>query len=260
MLYTPPKSLLPKPSNSITVTWFSPRYDTRYTPSVFFKHSMGKRLFNSFNDPLIASIIAFLVLVLAWYLCLGKDIFDAYQLWYQNGEIDYTISYPASVRIAPLFLADPEIGPAYYKDLAIGLGFALLGSIGTIITEVKSVKAKKSLLESENNSQNPESDLEEKQKMSTPLRSAQVDEKVREYIKENAFGHEIIFRKVAKSREELVIDGMVYAEHILAAKTQTPYEMHASVDNHCFEAGYGVGYGNYISVDKVVIAKRFRWW
>ena len=111
---------------------------------------------------IIASIVAFLVLVLAWYLCLGKDIFDAYQLWYQNGEIESTLSYTESLRAAPLFLKDPEVGPAYYKDLAIGLGFALIGSIGTIIAEVKSVKAKKRLVESENNSQKSEGTPEEK--------------------------------------------------------------------------------------------------
>ena len=125
----------------------------------------GYKLFakkESVKGIIIASIVAFLVLVLAWYLCLGKDIFDAYQLWYQNGEIEYTLSYTESLRAAPLFLKDSEVGPAYYKDLAIGLGFALIGSIGTIIAEVKSVKAKKRLVESENNSQKSEETPEEK--------------------------------------------------------------------------------------------------
>ena len=89
---------------------------------------------------ILSSVIAFLVLVLAWYLCFGKDIYDAYQMWYQEGEVDFTLTFSESVRAVPYFLTDPETGPAYVKDLAIGLIFALIGSVGTIMNAVKKLK------------------------------------------------------------------------------------------------------------------------
>ncbi|MBQ6552458.1 MAG: hypothetical protein IJL83_02420 [Clostridia bacterium] len=222
----------------------------------------GYKLFakkESIKGIIIASIIAFAVLVLAWYLCLGKDVYDAYQAWYKEGEIDFTLSFSESIKAVPTFLKEPEIAAAYIKDLLLGLGFALIGSIGTIITSVKGVKAKQALMNAESRNTNPQGEASDEPETSTPIRSALTDEKVREYLKENVFGHEVIFRKVARSREELVIDGAVYAEYALVSKVQFPYEMYAKLDGHRYEAGYGVGRGNYISVDGVVIAKKFRW-
>lgn len=94
----------------------------------------------SIKGVIIASIIAFLVLVLAWYLCLGKDIYEACWLWYQEGEIEFPLTFSESLKVAPDFLTDPEIGPEYFKDLAMGLLFAVIGSVGTVITTLKNVK------------------------------------------------------------------------------------------------------------------------
>ncbi len=222
----------------------------------------GYQLFakkESVKGIIISSVIAFLVLVLAWYLCFGKDIYDAFQEWYKAGEVDTTLTYFESLRAVPAFLTDSEVGPQYIKDLIIGLVFALIGALGTIITSIKNIKAKQALLNSENTNTASEEIKTDPAEPTAPLRSALTDEKVRELLKTNVFGHEVVFRRVAKTREELVIDGTVYAEYALTAKVQFPYEMHAFFDGHYFEAGYGTGYGNYISVDKVVIAKKFRW-
>ena len=75
----------------------------------------------------VAVLMTIIVLALSWYLCLGYDIYDAYNMWYENGEIDYTLSFFESVRVAPEFLVDPEIGPAYFGDLAIGLLLSVVG-------------------------------------------------------------------------------------------------------------------------------------
>jgi len=101
----------------------------------------------SIKGVIIASVIAFLVLVLAWYLCLGKDIYEACWLWYQEGEIDFPLTFSESLQAAPDFLADPEIGPEYFKDLAMGLLFAVLGSVGTVVTTLKNVKNRKMIPE-----------------------------------------------------------------------------------------------------------------
>ena len=222
----------------------------------------GYKLFakkESIKGIIIASVIAFAVLVLAWYLCMGKDIYDAYQAWYNEGEINFTLSFSESIKAIPAFLKEPEVGPTYIKDLLFGLGFALVGSIGTIITSVKSVKAKQGMMNNVNTNTDTQGEAGDEPETTTPIRSALTDEKVREYLKENVFGHEVIFRKVGRSREELVIDGAVYAEYALVSKVQFPYEMYAKFDGHRYGAGYGAGQGNYISVDGVVVAKKFRW-
>ena len=88
--------------------------------SVFGKNESKKGI-------VISVLMTIIVLALSWYLCLGYDIYDAYNMWYENGEIDYTLSFFESVRVAPEFLADPEIGPAYFGDLAIGLLLSVVG-------------------------------------------------------------------------------------------------------------------------------------
>ena len=86
------------------------------------------------------------------------------------------------------------------------------------------------------------------------------DEKVRVFLKATAFDHEVIFRKVVRKQEELVIDGMVYAEKpIEGLGIQFPYEMQAWFDGHLFEAGYAVGLGNFIRVDHELLCKKIRW-
>ena len=55
---------------------------------------------------IIATVMALLVLVLAWYLCFAYDIQAAYQIWYEEGEIDFTLTYAESIRAVPIFLSD----------------------------------------------------------------------------------------------------------------------------------------------------------
>jgi len=222
----------------------------------------GYRIFakkESVKGVIIASVIAFLVLVIAWYFCFGKDIYDAFQQWFKDGEIDYTLSFSQSLAAVPAFLTDPEVGPSYIRNLLVGLGFALLGSIGTIITSIRNIKARNKLFEQQNSGEASSDADGDAPEDSIALRSAQTDEKVREFLKTNAFGHEIVFRRVGKAREELVIDGSVYAEYVLVQKVQFPYQMQATLDGHRYEAGYDAGLGNFIAIDKVPVAKKFRW-
>ncbi len=88
----------------------------------------------------ISVLITIIVLALAWYLCLAYDICDAYNMWYENGEIDYTLNFFESVRVAPHFLADPEIGPAYLGDLGIGLLLSVVGAGSYVVSKVKRSK------------------------------------------------------------------------------------------------------------------------
>lgn len=76
----------------------------------------------------ISIIAAVLSILIAWYLCLSLDCYYAFQTWYDNGQIDYTITYAQAVRIAYTFLAEPMIAGEYFKDLAIGLALCALGA------------------------------------------------------------------------------------------------------------------------------------
>ena len=89
----------------------------------------------------ISVIITLLVMVLAWYLCLAYDVFDAYKSWYENGEVEYALTYFESVRVAHYFLAEPEVGPAYIGDLVIGLLFCIVGGGSYVVNKMRNAKA-----------------------------------------------------------------------------------------------------------------------
>ena len=91
---------------------------------------------------IIASIVAILVLALAWYLCLSYDIFTVYKEFYEAGETDFYFTFSEAVIVTPEFLKEPEIASSYYKDLAIGLLFGILGAASHIITKVKKLRSK----------------------------------------------------------------------------------------------------------------------
>lgn len=95
---------------------------------------------------IIAAVIAILILVLAWYGCFAKDLYQAYKEWYANGEVDFMPTYFDCVRNGFRFFQEGEIAKDYLLSLLIGLGLALLGSYRYIInafrgaTETKPVQ------------------------------------------------------------------------------------------------------------------------
>ena len=101
--------------------------------SVFAKKESTKGI-------VISVIISLLVMVLAWYLSLGYDIYVAYQDWYAAGEVDFTLSYFESVQAAPFFLQDAEIAVAYLKDLGLGLLFCIIGGGSYVVNKIKNAK------------------------------------------------------------------------------------------------------------------------
>ena len=85
--------------------------------------------------------MAFLMIVLAWYVCLSYDVYLAYQEWYANGEVDYTVTLFEAVANAYIFLNDGEIALAYLKDLGIGLVFCVVGAFGYVKAAVGKAKS-----------------------------------------------------------------------------------------------------------------------
>lgn len=85
----------------------------------------------------IATVMAFLTIVLAWYFGLAYDIYDAYKIAFKEGVVDFTLSVPESIRAIPVFLEDPEFAVPSYKDLALSLVFCLIGCGSYVFTKIK---------------------------------------------------------------------------------------------------------------------------
>ena len=103
--------------------------------SVFAKKESTKGI-------IIAVVIALVVMVIAWYCGLAYDIVQAYKMWFEAGEIDYTINFFDAIRNAHIFLADPEIGIGYFVDLAITILLCAVGAGSYVVNKVKTAKAK----------------------------------------------------------------------------------------------------------------------
>ena len=91
----------------------------------------------SIKGVVISVIMTVIVLIIAWYLCVALDVCEAYKMWYEQGEVDFTLTYGESVAVAYLFLFDSATW-GYWLDLLIGLAFCAFG----IIPNVKQAIAK----------------------------------------------------------------------------------------------------------------------
>ena len=91
----------------------------------------------STKGTVISVIVAALVLVAAWYLCVASDLHAAYKEWYAQGEVDFIPSFFDCVRVVPDILKD---FPEYFKDLAISLILAAVGCGSYIARTIKDRK------------------------------------------------------------------------------------------------------------------------
>ena len=97
----------------------------------------------SLKGVIISIIAAIVVMVLAWYLCLSLDVYNAYQGWFATGELDFTLTFGESVQNAYLFLEDPEIALPYLKDLGIGLLLCVIGAYRSVTNALQRIKQAK---------------------------------------------------------------------------------------------------------------------
>ncbi len=98
---------------------------------------------SSIKGIVISVIMAFLVLVIAWYLCLSLDVYQAYAEWFKMGEIDYEITFADAVLGSYIYLFDPATALSYWGDLAIGLLLCGVGCFTNIRGAVSKTKAAK---------------------------------------------------------------------------------------------------------------------
>ena len=85
----------------------------------------------------IAAVMALLIIVLAWYFCLAYDVYDAYKMWYETGEMDFSVTFIEAFRVAPSFLEIPEIAGEYSKDLCLSILFCLIGGGSFIVNKMR---------------------------------------------------------------------------------------------------------------------------
>ncbi|MBQ5321410.1 MAG: hypothetical protein J6K88_05085 [Oscillospiraceae bacterium] len=95
----------------------------------------------SIKGIVISVIVAFLVIALAWYLCLTLDVYNAHKEWFNAGEIDYMLSFAESFRLSYLYLVDPDVALGYWGDLAIGVLLCVVGCIQPVRQAVAKAKA-----------------------------------------------------------------------------------------------------------------------
>ncbi len=105
--------------------------------------NIGYRLFarkESLKGTIISVVAAVIAILISWYMCLSFDCYNAFKEWFANGEINYTLTFAQSVRIAYRFLAEPEIASPYFRDLAIGLILCAVGAFRFVSNGIKSHK------------------------------------------------------------------------------------------------------------------------
>ena len=98
----------------------------------FFSGSESKR------GIVVSVITTVVVIMIAWYMCVSGDVYNAYQDWYAAGEVDFTLTFFESVRVAWRFIAGI---PEYLLDLGLSLLFAGLGCWGYVSNLLKRRKA-----------------------------------------------------------------------------------------------------------------------
>ena len=94
----------------------------------------------SVKGVIISTVIAFVVIVIAWYLCLSYDVYDVYQQWYAEGLVDFEITFFDAVGGAYQFLEEPDISSAYFTDLGMGLVFCVIGCFTTVKNAIGKAK------------------------------------------------------------------------------------------------------------------------
>ncbi len=82
--------------------------------------------------------IAFTVVVMvaAWYLCNATEIYNVFK-----PELGDELSFMDCLKAVPDYFAEPEVAKAWIYNLAMGLGFSVLGGFWAVRDALKKQKA-----------------------------------------------------------------------------------------------------------------------
>ncbi len=104
----------------------------------------GYKLFakkESVRGIVIATVIAFIVLAVAWFFSFSIDVYNAYNEWYEAGEIDFTLTFAEAIDATlRYYIPDFSVSGSYFVNLGLGLLFAIFGSFSVIGRSIKKVK------------------------------------------------------------------------------------------------------------------------
>lgn len=99
----------------------------------------------SLKGIIISIILAVIVMISAWYLCLSLDLYNLYQDWYANGEVNFTITFGQAVKDVYLLFEDSDIAVECFKDLGIGLLLCVVGAFSYVSNAIKRIKQEKEI-------------------------------------------------------------------------------------------------------------------
>ncbi|MBQ3867589.1 MAG: hypothetical protein II789_03480 [Clostridia bacterium] len=89
---------------------------------------------------IIAVVIAFLVLILAWYVSLTIDVYKALSELYEAGDLAEKPKFFECVMMTPMFFKDAGFLRAAIVNLVLGLLFAVAGSFALIANISNQIK------------------------------------------------------------------------------------------------------------------------
>lgn len=87
---------------------------------------------------IISVVIAAVVLIIAWYISFCLDMVEAYQIWFEQGEVEYA---PTFFEYLPFAHYDLMVNPAYFIDLLISLALGAVGCGSYVSQMLKRQKA-----------------------------------------------------------------------------------------------------------------------
>ncbi len=87
---------------------------------------------------IISVIMAAVVIVIAWYVSFCLDMVAAYQIWFEEGEVDYA---PTIFEYLPFGFYDLTVNPMYFVDLLLSLALGAVGCGSYVAQMIKRQKA-----------------------------------------------------------------------------------------------------------------------
>ncbi len=86
---------------------------------------------------IISTVVALLVLAIAWYFCMAFDVYKAFQTEFEEGYIDYTLTFHESLRLTPTVISELGLFGEYLRDLGVGLLLGLIGAGGYVYAKFR---------------------------------------------------------------------------------------------------------------------------
>lgn len=101
---------------------------------------IGYRAFtkkNSTKGLVISIVVSLVTVVMANYLVLVMQVYEAYKIWYESGEYFTKVTFLAAIKGSYYYMSDAYVRGLVLRDLGLGVVFVLLGAVPFIVDAVK---------------------------------------------------------------------------------------------------------------------------